>query len=60
MKDIILKLIEKFSNPKTALMWFAIIILILGIYQGAVSIDEIIHWAGRVIEGWKGKVNVDL
>jgi len=54
MKDIILRILQ----PKMLITLVGICILLYGIYQGAVSIDEIIHWAGRVVERWK--VNIDL
>ena len=45
-------------EPKTLLTLVAICILLYGIYQGAVSIDEIINWFGRVVESWEGKIDL--
>ena len=56
MKEFLIKLIE----PKTLLTLVAICILLYGLYKGAVSIDEIIRWFGRVVENWQGKIDVDL
>ena len=54
MKDIILRILQ----PKMLITLVGICILLYGIYQGAVSIDEIIHWFARVVEKWKVDVNL--